>query len=121
SYQVPGATASMKPTMGTIRIEAQTSVSLDERLVHFKNMRIAEANFPGLQKQSLQEVVTEITKAIPENDRTMDLDTVLEFVDKSTIKPKDVPGLKSDPPKMFFSKTPAILVNIDSEPIWSPI
>ena len=121
SYQVPGATASMKPTMGTIRIEAQTRVSLDTRLVNFANMKIAEANFPGLQKQSLQEVVSEITKAIPEADRTVDLDTVLAFVDKSTIKPKDVPGLKADPPKMFFSKTPAILVNVDGEPIWSPI
>ena len=28
---------------------------------------------------------------------------------------------KSDPPTIFFSKTPAVIVNLDGEPIWSPI
>jgi hypothetical protein len=29
--------------------------------------------------------------------------------------------LKSDPPQIFMSRTPAILVSFDGEPIWSPI
>ncbi len=29
--------------------------------------------------------------------------------------------MKADPPKIFFSQTPAVLVNLDGEPIWSPI
>ena len=96
-------------------------MSLDERLVSFANMRITEANFPNLPKENLQETVAEITRAIPENDRVIALDRVLAFVDKSTIKPKEVPGLNSEPPKIFFSQTPAVLVNFDGEPIWSPI
>ena len=35
--------------------------------------------------------------------------------------PKNVEGIKADPPAIFFSKTPAMLVNLDGEPIWSPI
>jgi hypothetical protein len=42
-------------------------------------------------------------------------------LNKSQIVPKVVEGLKADPPKVFFSKTPAVIVNIDSDPIWSPI
>ena len=42
-------------------------------------------------------------------------------VDKSQIIPKNVEGVKADPPTIFFSKTPAVLVNLDGEPIWSPI
>ena len=49
------------------------------------------------------------------------LDRVLANVDKSQIIPKNVEGVKADPPTIFFSKTPAVLVNIDGEPIWSPI
>ena len=30
-------------------------------------------------------------------------------------------GVKADPPPIFFSKTPAALVNIDGDPIWAPI
>jgi hypothetical protein len=29
--------------------------------------------------------------------------------------------MKNDPPKIFFSQAPALLVNFDGEPIWSPI
>ncbi len=119
SYQAAGATA--KPALGTIRLEAATRVSLDERLVNFANLRIAEANFPNLPKQNLQETVAEITKAIPDDDRIIALDRVLAFVDKSAIRPKDVPGLKADPPAISYSTTPAVLVNFDGEPIWSPI
>jgi hypothetical protein len=32
-----------------------------------------------------------------------------------------VSGVKADPPAIFYSTTPAVLVNIDGEPIWSPI
>ena len=121
SYAAPNASATSKPALGTIKIEAQTRVSLDERLVNFASMRVTEANFPSMPKENLKEVVAEITKAIPENDRIIALDRVLAFVDKSAIKPKDVPGIKGDPPKIFFSQTPALLENIDVEPIWSPI
>ena len=121
SYQPGNASGTSKPALGTIQIEAQTSVSLAERLVSFAKMRITEANFPSLPKESLQEAVAEITKSIPADGRVIALDRVLASVDKSSIRPKDVPGIKGDPPKIFFSQTPAILVNFDGEPIWSPI
>ena len=69
----------------------------------------------------VQEIVTEIDKAIPDDDRTIGLDRVLAQIDKSLIIPKSVDGLKSDPPQIFMSRTPAILVSFDGEPIWSPI
>ena len=46
---------------------------------------------------------------------------VLASVDKSQILPKNAEGVKSDPPKIFFSQGPALLVNLDGEAIWSPI
>ena len=49
------------------------------------------------------------------------LDRVLASIDKSQILPKNVEGVKADPPTIFFSKTPAVIVNIDGDPIWSPI
>ena len=46
---------------------------------------------------------------------------MLASVDKSQIRPKNVEGVKADPPTIFFSTTPAVLVNFDGDPIWSPI
>ena len=49
------------------------------------------------------------------------LDRVLARLDKSQIIPKNVDGVKADPPVIFYSTSPAILVNLDGDPIWSPI
>jgi hypothetical protein len=69
----------------------------------------------------MREVVDEIGRAIPDDDRVLGLDRVLASVDRSQIIPKETPGVKADPPTIFFSKGPAALVNIDGDPIWSPI
>jgi hypothetical protein len=110
-----------KPVVGTIKIEADTQVSLEQRLVKFSTLKITEANFQSLPKEQTQEIIKEIEKNIPDEDRVIALDRVLAYVDKSAIRPKNVAGIKSDPPKLYLSQTPAILVSFDGEPIWSPI
>lgn len=118
SYSAKG---SDKPALGTVKIEADTSASLAERLVNFTHFRIAESNFPTLPKEQLREVVAEIDKAVPHDERVIALDRVLANIDKSQVIPKNVEGVKADPPRLFFSTTPAVLVNLDGDPIWSPI
>ena len=58
---------------------------------------------------------------MPDDERVIALDRVLANIDKSQIIPKNVEGVKADPPPIFFSTTPAVLVNLDGDPIWSPI
>ena len=84
-------------------------------------MRIVEANFPTLSKDQVREVAATIEKVIPDDERVIALDRVLANIDKSQIVPKNVEGIKADPPTIFFSTTPAVIVNLDGEPIWSPI
>jgi hypothetical protein len=110
-----------KPAIGTIKVEAVTQVSIEERLVGFKPMKIVEANFQTLSKDQVREVVAAIDKVIPDDDRVIALDRILANLDKSQIVPKNVEGIKADPPAIFFSKTLAVIVNLDGEPIWSPI
>ena len=118
AYQAKGAA---KPALGSIRIEAATKVSPSQRLVNFSDLKIVESNFPTVSREQVREVVGEIDKAIPDYDRVIALDRVLASVNRSDITPKNVEGVKADPPTIFFSQTPAVLVNLDGEPIWSPI
>jgi hypothetical protein len=118
SYIAKGA---KEATLGTLKIEANTQVALEERLVSFTDFKILEANFPKLQRDDLKTVTAEITDAIPGNDRVIGLDRVLASIDTSVVIPKNVEGVKADPPVIFHSKTPAVLVNLDGEPIWAPI
>ncbi len=110
-----------KPAVGTIKLEAETKTSVTERLVSFQNMKIVEANFQTVPKDQVREIVAAIDKAIPDDERVIALDRVLANVAKSGIAPKNLADVKSDPPSIFFSKTPAVIVNLDGEPVWSPI
>ncbi|HEX5214492.1 MAG TPA: hypothetical protein VFV98_03465 [Vicinamibacterales bacterium] len=106
--------------MGTIKISANTRVSVADRLVDFSALKIVESNFPTLDKPQIQDIIDEITR-MPMPDRVIALDRVLASIDKSSIIPKNIEGVKADPPVIFFSQTPAIIVNVDGEPIWGRI
>ena len=118
SYQAKDA---QTPAVGTLKIEADTKVALDDRLVSFKDLRITQANFPSIPKDQLGAVIAEINAAIPQEDRVIGLDRVLAMVETSVINPRNADGIKADPPVIFFSETTSALVNFDGNPIWSPI
>jgi hypothetical protein len=118
SYTAKGA---KEAAIGTARVESETSVAVDDRLVSFTDFKVTETNFPTLQREALKTAVAEIADTVPLDDRVIALDRVLASVDGSQIIPKNIEGVKADPPAIFFSKTPAVLVNIDGDPIWSPI
>jgi len=118
SYQPANAD---KPTLGTISIEAATDVSFEDRLVKFAPLKITQANFASLPREHLRDLITEIDASIPENERVIGLDRVLASVDKSQILPKNNARVKADPPQIFYSTKPAVLVNFDGDPVWSPI
>jgi hypothetical protein len=110
-----------KPVLGTVKIEAETKVALEDRLVNFHALKITEANFQNLSKEAVRDVTDAIVQKLPVDDQVIALDRVLANLDKSAIVPKNVEGIKADPPRIFFSKTPAVIVNLDGDPIWSPI
>jgi hypothetical protein len=115
------ASTADKPALGTIKLEAETKVALTERLVRFQRLRIVEANFSTLPKERVAEIAAAVEKAIPADEPIIALDRVLANVDKSGIAVKNTEGVKADPPPVFYSTTPAVIVNLDGEPIWSPI
>jgi hypothetical protein len=121
AYRAKGAKTTDKAALGSVKLEADSQVALDERLVNLTGLKITESNFTTLPREHTREVVAEITKAIPEQGSIIALDRVLANIDKSQIMPKNVDGIKADPPTIFFSETAAILVNFDGDPIWSPI
>ena len=93
---------SQKPDLGTVKVDAKTKVSLEDRLVIFSDLTVTEANFPNLARDKVQEVTTELQDAMPEQDRILSLDRVLEGVDKSQILPKNLEGVKADSASNLF-------------------
>ena len=110
-----------KAMLGTVIAEAETRVSIEERLVDFSKFRVTQSNFPNSTKEETAAAVAALSSSIPAQERVIALDRVLASFDSSQIIPKNVTGLKADPPVVFYSTRAAALVNIDGEPVWSPI
>ena len=102
-YTAKGA---KEAALGVIKVESDTRVAVDQRLVSFSDFTIAESNFPT-SSDGVKAVVSEITTSVPLDERVIALDRVLANVDTSQIIPKNVEGVKADPPTIFFSQTPA--------------
>jgi len=119
AYEVPGAE---KPILGTVKFEADTSVAMDKRLVSFERLKVSEMNFATASREQTQDIAADLQTSVNSKpERIIALDRVLANIDKSAIIPKNVEGVKSDAPKIFYSATKAILVGFDGDPIWSPI
>jgi hypothetical protein len=118
SFKPAGKTKAM---LGTVIAEAQSRVSVEDRLVDFSNFRITQSNFPGASRDESAAAVAAIISSIPVRERVLALDRVLASFDSSQIRPKNITDLKADPPVVFYSTRTAVLVNLDGEPVWSPI
>ena len=117
AYQPTGA---KEPALGTIKIEGPTSVSVDERVVrhgpadHRVQLQVAVARSGQGARRRRAGAAAERAGDRPRSrarvrDRT------------ARCRSKNVEGIKADPPKVFSAPAPAILINLDGDPIWSPI
>ena len=109
------------PAIGALKVESDTNVALDDRLVGFSEFTIGEASFPTIPKDDVKAILDEILVSVPRDQRVISLDRVLAMVDSSQVIPRNIEGVKADPPPIFFSQTPAVLINLDGPPMWSPI
>jgi hypothetical protein len=116
SYQRTGV---KEAALGTIKIEGPTQVALDDHLVTL-DLRITEYNFRTLTPEQVKTLVADV-QALPVHERVLDLDRLLAYVAASPLQVKNADNIKADPPRVFSSTTPAILLNLDGETVWSPI
>jgi hypothetical protein len=107
------------PQLGIIEMQARTEVDFESRLVKLTRLQITGANFPGATKEKNAEALAELKNMVnSETVRSIDLDRMLVSLERAGVKNVE---LKNDPPKIFYSKKPAVLVMFDGKPILSPI
>lgn len=109
-----------KKHVGSAKFEAQTSNDLDNRVVTIHDAEVVAVNFPGASAEttkSLEELVRSVVRTTPQQ---VPLDLALRSV-ANVVQLSSIEGLKSDPPKIFYSTEPAILVMIDGDTALGPI
>ena len=107
-----------KPVAGVLATTAETRVDKEKKMVWIDNIRIVKTHFPSLDPQRAAEMERLAGKFLPRP-----IEISLPRLAALVPKKEALPGvqLRSDPPAIFISYKPAILLDLDGPPVRAPV
>jgi hypothetical protein len=109
-----------KPILGVISWSADTLTNVSERTVYIANIKVLSSRFPSLdaaQEATMQEKVHQV---YPTMTFTISLEHMIASLEKVNA-PVQTVAASTQPPPIFVSTTPAILLLVDGKPVMAPI
>jgi|GEM_PF-614590 len=107
------------PVIGSVRLSAETETDFEKRTVLAHNKAIQEVNIETNDKELVQKIDT-MLRALEMSPEVIALDRVLAMAAEQEITVEQT-EVSVDPPKIFYSKVPAVLVVLDGDPLWSSV
>ena len=107
---------------GTVSVSGTTDVDNDQQTVSLSNLTVARATFPSAPDQA-QAYGAQVVAQAGAWAQALSLPAVkanLAVTNAEGAGAKTVP-VKNEPPKIFFSESPAVLVLVDGEPALRPV
>jgi hypothetical protein len=109
-----------KTHVGVLTAQAQTSVNVDTHMVFLNSPQITGVTFPSLDPAASGQMDALVRTFLnPSATLTVSLDRLAASVKKS--KAPATAAVKNDPPTIFLSLRPAILLLVNGSPVLSPI
>jgi hypothetical protein len=115
----------LTPTSGTshvgvVAVQLQSAVNMDDHTVLLSDPHITGVNFPSLDATMAAQMDQLVRTFLnPSATMTISLDRLVASVQKTKAPP--VAGVKNDPPTIFVSMRPAILLMVNGAPTTAPI
>jgi hypothetical protein len=109
-----------KQVVGVVNMQAATDVNVDARTVLLSNPVINSTHFPSLDTTPAAQMDQVVRSLLPPSAFVViSLDRLVASMTKTEAAPT-VP-VRNDPPAIFVSNRPAILVQVDGEPVTADI
>jgi hypothetical protein len=104
--------------IGAATMQGSAEVDHDKRLVTIRDIKVLRTSFPSLDETASSSMDQLLRTFVPPQ-LTVSLDRVVACTPKEEPAPKV--QFKNDPPVIFASYNPAILLQIDGEPVMVPV
>ena len=108
------------PALGAVELEGDTSTSIDADEVRISNIRIVQGRFPALSAGDSERLLNTLRSRMTKADVVVELERITAYLDRVDTALKPV-ALKADPPTIFVSTRPAILVLVDGPPVMGKV
>jgi hypothetical protein len=109
-----------KAHVGVVTIQLQSTVNMDEHTVLLSNPKVTNISFPSLDPTTTAQMDQLMKEFLnPAATMTISLDRLVASLKKTKTPP--LAGVQNDPPVIFISKRPAILLQVNGAPVTAPI
>ena len=109
-----------KSHVGVVAVQMQSTVNMDDHTVFLSDPQITSISFPSLDPATTAQMDQLMRTFLnPSASMTISLDRLVASVKKTKTPP--VADVKNDPPTIFISFRPAILLLVNGEPSLAPI
>jgi hypothetical protein len=107
-----------KQVIGVVSLNMQTQVNPEDHTVLLNKLQVTKTYFPDLdptQAKQMDQLVRSFFS--PTMTTTISLDRLVAAVDKSKLPPPKAVNVKNDPPGIFVSQGPAVLLLVEGNPV----
>ncbi|HXO96456.1 MAG TPA: hypothetical protein VN857_07720, partial [Chthoniobacterales bacterium] len=109
-----------KPAVGIEELKGDTVADLEKRTVLINNIEIVAVRFPSLSDEEAAKMETLLKSNFPGKPLTVSLDRLVASLQSGQENVKPVP-VKTEPPAIFVTTQPAILLSVEGKPVLAPI
>ncbi|MXV51136.1 hypothetical protein GS399_09160 [Pedobacter sp. HMF7647] len=100
--------------LGVASLEANTLTDKDARTVFIRDLKVNDVRFPSLGQDSVANMSALFKQLVPGNGETISLDRVIADMNRTKSQSNAV-TLKTDPPQIFYSTSPAIILTVEGD------
>ncbi len=101
---------------GAIWFESRIFTDKTTRMVTLEDINIKEVKFPNAGRKQIGQLKNLLESEIPKWQLTMSLDQLLAGLENEEQAKKIAENMNNTPPRIFYNKQPAVLIQIDGEP-----
>src|SRR5262249_18409487 len=111
-----------KQVMGVANLQAGTLGDKDSHTAFIRDIQVTSVRFPGLDAQAAAQMEQTFRQLVPSGGEAISVDRLMADLEKNKTALSGTPvAVKTDPPQIFYSKSPAILLMVDGQPVLGPI
>lgn len=107
--------------LGVASFVCDTKTDKDAHSTYLHNIQYTDVRFPSLDANKVAATKQTFLQMMPTGAESISTDRILAYLDNKGQGQQPTVTLKNDPPKIFYSASPAILLFVDGNPVWSPV
>ncbi len=106
--------------LGVASFVCDTKTDKDARTTYLHNIDYKDVRFPSLDANKAESMKKTFISMMPKGSESFSIDRIMAEIKPADVKANTV-QVKNDPPAIFYSAEPAILLIVQGDPVFSPI